>query len=113
MSGRVCAYGRCSNAAKPRGKFCSSACRTADWKARTNYVKPPARDAGERERRQTRRNGGPRGIELPWRRTVRTLAKHLAAIEGCADSGPFVHDAESILAPALSDRQRARLERRA
>ena len=71
-----------------------------------------AKRAANADRERTRRGGGPRGVALPYRRTLEALAEALNTITPGrrVDEGedPFVVAAE-ILEPALSEKNRARL----
>lgn len=91
----------------PSARFHSDACRARAWKERTGYGRPGPRKG--------RANGQPKpsGLQVSYRRAVTAVADYLAAQDGHAETLPvYQPTAESILRPALSVRQRARLEAR-
>ena len=65
---------------------------------------------GARETPQKRRTGGPRGADMPWRRSVETLAAGLLELDRLPTSATEAAAlAERLLAPALSEKQAARV----
>ena len=81
-----------------RARFCSSACKSADWRARSGYVL-----VGQQEACQTRKKRG--GRQVSYRKAVTAMTEVL--VEGYAIS-PYVAQlvAESTMTYALSHRQR-------
>lgn len=92
-------------------KYCSAACRRAQWAQDTNYRVERPGNASERHHSARSRRGvnARSGLQVSYRRAVRELAAYLAGrgfvIETSADD-----IAELVLEQALSDRQRAKLE---
>lgn len=105
---RTCALKGCEKPARPKGKWCSDAHRTEAWKARVKY-RGRGRENGA-ETAQRRRRGGPRGVDLPWRRSIAQLAADYQYGFGLTRKAAVAR-AERVLARALSDANRARLSR--
>lgn len=87
-------------------KTCNDRCRAAAWKAARNYGPHPARNG---------RRLDTSGLQVSYRKAVYALADVLAVLDDPND--PDSHDralqaAERILRPALSVRQRAKLDQR-
>ena len=116
MSARVCANPECRSVIdaervrrRPTIGACCPACKQEVYRRRRDE-RP--NDAGDVTGRRT--SGGPRGIALPYRRTLAAVAEALNTItpgrrvDECED--PFVVAAE-ILEPCLSLTNRKRLSR--
>lgn len=92
-------------------RVCDAACRAAAFRARHGIRRVKA-GSGAPVAREPRANGsrsGPSGLQVSFRRAVRELA---AVAPVGLTSTEAERWAAQRLAPALSDRQRARLEAR-
>lgn len=113
---RICAWRECDTSIEGyhgNARYCSGRCRSAAYKDRTGYRLVAVRNPPQtRNFRLRQRSGGQRGLALPWKRAVDTLAEYLTHDSHSADEAQaMTAEATRILAPALSDKQRERLKR--
>jgi hypothetical protein len=108
---RVCAHEGCSTVlagARPEAVYCSAACRTAAWRARSGYRIPTLS-----EQRKPSQNGRakPSGLQVSYRKAVDQVADMLerSFIEKPCNARRL---AEGAVKAALSERQRAILAER-
>jgi len=94
--------------ARPNIKHCCAACKTQVWRQGRDDAPEGRRDGtGDGMRRRT---GGPRGADMPWRRSVSVAADGLLALDRLPETAAEAAEvAERLLAPALNARQAARV----
>ncbi len=87
-------------------RYCSDACKSAAYKARTGYTLHATREPC-----QTRKSsGGPSGLQVSYRKAVEVVADFLThELAPVAFTTSTTRIAEIVLAQALSDRQLQRL----
>lgn len=109
---RRCARAGCPRAARPKGRYCGTTCRAADFKLRQRLggmTPRERRQAQDREaKRAARANGVPRcDVRIQWERAVEELARHLDMEQRWAEPYSAVRArAAEILRPALPERLR-------
>ena len=98
---------------KHNAKTCNDACRAAAWKARTGYGRPPnpSQGSGGSKHLGGRANGRRKasGIQIGYRKTVDWLADFLVMHHGFSEGASARLEAEHLLRPLLSEKQRATL----
>jgi hypothetical protein len=101
----VCLRAGCDNpaASHANARYCSNACKSAAYKDRTGYWLTAHRKACQTRKRS--------GRQLSYRKTVDVLAAYLAPFLPTTVD-PWT-EAESVLRPALSDRQRRMMDEHA
>ncbi len=109
MTDRLCARLGCDEPLTSRhanARYCSDACKSAAYKARTGYALHATRTPC-----QTRKSsGGPSGLQVSYRKAVEVVADFLTGPRLPREGAERV--AACLLTQALSDKQRARLQAR-
>jgi hypothetical protein len=102
---RFCANGDCGaslEGMRSGALYCSATCRTAGWKAREGITGYRAVKASQNGKTKAS------GLQISYRKALEVLGEHFISR---GETYPSVL-ARNILKSALSDRQRATLERR-